>query len=246
MTIAHALQSSTYLIANCLDENQRSSDSSPPLLFEGFGTGKIAIERKSRRFQSIAIMIRWGPCLFARSTLRSFSIAKRGTPSFAFSTAQRTTSSSILSSQHATRGALAVHRPITRTLQRHATTNSSSPSKHTDLGSQQDLAHQKLEAHPEEVSEVSTVHQVFHEKGVEDEKKPEEEEEDEPMLKEVYSDWVRIPKLEILSITFTKLSILHRKSSKKPLRFMKSLAKLSSLDWLGYFLMWQPRFQRYT
>ncbi len=46
------------------------------------------------------------------------------------------------------------------------------------------MEHEKIEPHPDEVSASSSVHQIFHEKGVE------EEEKDEDMLAGVKADFV--------------------------------------------------------
>ena len=62
---------------------------------------------------------------------------------------------------------------------------STTSTESADLKRYNELMQQKLKPHPEKVTVDSTVHQVFPEKGVE------EAEEDEPMLKEVWSDIVR-------------------------------------------------------
>ena len=58
------------------------------------------------------------------------------------------------------------------------------PFDRPDREHEEKLQQQKLEAHPEEVSTTSSVHQVFHEQGVED------QERDEDMLAGVKADFV--------------------------------------------------------
>ena len=81
--------------------------------------------------------------------------------------------------------ALTAYRPISTSLQRYATTTAEPPFEQVDRKHEKAVAKEELELHPEEVSSDSTVHQVFHEKGVPDEEK------EEDMLAGVYSDLVR-------------------------------------------------------
>ncbi|KAL8946217.1 MAG: hypothetical protein Q9183_007934, partial [Haloplaca sp. 2 TL-2023] len=57
------------------------------------------------------------------------------------------------------------------------------PYDHIDEKHEKQLRKKELTPHPEEVSEDSSVHQIFHEKGV-----PDAEKDDEDMLAGVYSD----------------------------------------------------------
>ena len=69
-------------------------------------------------------------------------------------------------------------------LQRYST-HPGNPYDKIDKKHEEAVEQEKIEAHPEEVSAVSSVHQVFEEKGVE------EEEKDEDMLAGVKADFVR-------------------------------------------------------
>ncbi|KAL8948287.1 MAG: hypothetical protein Q9183_007700, partial [Haloplaca sp. 2 TL-2023] len=82
--------------------------------------------------------------------------------------------------------ALTAYRPFTTSLQRYAATDARSPETpydHIDEKREKQLRKKQLTPHPEEVSEDSSVHQIFHEKGV-----PDAEKDDEDMLAGVYSD----------------------------------------------------------
>ena len=74
---------------------------------------------------------------------------------------------------------ITVSKPFSASLQRYASTYDKIDKKHEDR-----VEHEKIQAHPEQVSSTSTVHQVFHEQGIE------EPEKDEDMLAGVWSDWV--------------------------------------------------------
>ncbi|KAL2056800.1 hypothetical protein ABVK25_003195 [Lepraria finkii] len=77
--------------------------------------------------------------------------------------------------------ALALRKPLSTSLQRHAT-KPGTPYDHIDQKHEEAVVREKLEPNPEEVSTTSSVHQVFHEKGVE------EGEKDEDMLAGVKAD----------------------------------------------------------
>ena len=81
--------------------------------------------------------------------------------------------------------ALVSHKPFSTSLQRYAT-QPGSPYDKIDIKHEEEVEHEKLEVHPDEVSESSSVHQVFHEKGVE------EEPREEDMLAGVKSDLVSL------------------------------------------------------
>lgn len=75
--------------------------------------------------------------------------------------------------------AIATYKPFSTSLQRYA-----SPYDHVDKKHEDQVEHEKLEAHPDQVSSTSSVHPIFHEQGVE------EPEKDRDMLADVWSDWV--------------------------------------------------------
>lgn len=82
--------------------------------------------------------------------------------------------------------ALVSYKPFSSTsLQRYAA-HPGGPFDQIDKKHEEAVENEKIEAHPEEVSSSSTVHQVFSEKGVE------EEEEDTDMLAGVKSDLVSL------------------------------------------------------
>lgn len=78
--------------------------------------------------------------------------------------------------------ALTAYKPFTTSLQRFQTGSA------IDIKHEKEVGKQPLEAHPEEVSTVSSVHQMFEEKGVE-----QVEDKGEDMLAGVKGDLVRIP-----------------------------------------------------
>lgn len=77
--------------------------------------------------------------------------------------------------------ALVLRKPLSTSLQRYA-----GPYDHPDYEREKELGQRKLMPNPEEVSPSSSVHQVFHEKGVEDQEK------DEDMLAGVKADIVSL------------------------------------------------------
>lgn len=79
--------------------------------------------------------------------------------------------------------ALVPHKPFSTSLQRYSV-HPGNPFDKIDKKHEEAVEQEKLEVHPDEVSESSSVHQIFHEKGVED------EQPDEDMLAGVYSDIV--------------------------------------------------------
>ena len=76
--------------------------------------------------------------------------------------------------------ALTPHKPLSTSLQRYA----ASPFDKIDQKHEEAVENEHLQPHPEQVSATSSVHEVFHEKGVE------EEEKDEDMLAGVKADLV--------------------------------------------------------
>lgn len=79
--------------------------------------------------------------------------------------------------------ALVPHKPFGTSLQRYSV-HPGNPFDKIDKKHEEAVEREELEVHPEEVSESSSVHQVFHEKGVKD------DEVDEDMLAEIKSDFV--------------------------------------------------------
>ncbi|KAL9100887.1 MAG: hypothetical protein Q9163_003798 [Psora crenata] len=66
--------------------------------------------------------------------------------------------------------ALAIRKPLSISLQRYQST-SSSPYDQIDKKHEEAVKHDKIEVHPDLVSSTSSVHQVFHEQGVDDPEK---------------------------------------------------------------------------
>ena len=81
--------------------------------------------------------------------------------------------------------ALVPHKPFSTSLQRYAT-HPGNPYDKIDTKHEEEVEHEKLEEHPEEVTESSSVHQVFHEKGAE------QEQPEEDMLAGLKSDLVSL------------------------------------------------------
>ena len=134
-------------------------------------------------------MLRSGPARsLSRSTLRLVSSSgSRTTTRFACQDAQAKSTAHFVSSRQPRRLSLTVHKPFGTALQRYATTTSGDPYDHIDKKHEADVAKSELVPHPEEVSTTSSVHQIFHEKGVE------ETEKDDDMLAGVWQDLVRSP-----------------------------------------------------
>ena len=117
---------------------------------------------------------------------------------------------------------LILYKPFSVSLQRYAT-QPGSPFDKIDSKHEEVVEHEKLEPHPEEVSTTSSVHEVFHEKGVE------EGEKEEDMLAGVKADLVGF-RLDDATGCFVD-SLPCRKLSKRLLHSTRSRAKPSSLEW---------------
>jgi hypothetical protein len=151
---------------------------------------------------SIGIMLRSGPARsLSRSTLRLVtSSGGRTTISFACRDARSKSAVYLVSSRQPGDLSLTVHKPFSTALQRYATT-SGTPFDHTDQKHEKAVAKTEIEPHPEEVSTVSSVHQVFQEKGVE------EPEKDEDMLAGVWEDLVSNPPISSFQKTARALIV---------------------------------------
>ena len=151
-------------------------------------------------------MLRSGPaCSLARASLR-FPTPRHASHLAKYS--PRPVTPRIQNLKRSQNLALVTYRPLTTSLQRHAAAIS---DKEAQI--EKEVQKEELVPHPEEVTSTSTVHQVFHEKGVQ------EEEEDIDMLAGVKSDLVR-------PIWFGKpiesnnqqlTTVLSRELSRKPL-----------------------------
>lgn len=119
---------------------------------------------------------------------------------------------------------LTAYRPLSTSVQRHASTfTPEHPYDHIDKKHEEDIGKKHLKPHPEEVSVDSSVHQVFHEKGVPD------AEQDEDMLAGVYSDLVGYIRSQSSSIDQSQLTkSAFREPSETHSSSMKCLGKLSS------------------
>lgn len=132
-------------------------------------------------------MLRSGPAgSLPRSIFRSITSKSRSTSNLAISKARLTSIKHIPSFQRPVNQALITHKPLSISLQKYAYSETKNPYEHIDRKGEAVVGKERLEQHPEDVSEVSSVHQVFHEKG----EKIEEEEEDVDMLAGIKSDWV--------------------------------------------------------
>lgn len=62
---------------------------------------------------------------------------------------------------------------------------------HIDIKHEKEVAKTPLERHPDEVSTTSSVHEIFHEQGVDEEAQRAQREDDGDMLAGVKNDLVR-------------------------------------------------------
>ena len=147
-------------------------------------------ELDPRRLNIVGTMLRSGGATsLSRASLRCVSsTSARTTSSLAHASAFRKQASRFIGAQNRALLALVPHKPFGTSLQRYAT-HPGNPFDKIDKKHEEVVEHEKIEPHPEEVSATSTVHQVFSEKGVE------EEEKDEDMLAGVKADFVSFPRL---------------------------------------------------
>lgn len=125
-----------------------------------------------------------GAASLSRASLRYVSsTTARSTSNLAHASNLRQKAPRFIGAQSRAPLALVPHKPFTTSLQRYAT-HPGNPFDKIDKKHEEALEHEKIEPHPQEVSTMSTVHQVFHEKGVE------EPEKDEDMLAGVKADLV--------------------------------------------------------
>ncbi|KAL9029301.1 MAG: hypothetical protein Q9196_002441 [Gyalolechia fulgens] len=128
-------------------------------------------------------MLRSGPATsLARSAYRlTTSRGSRNASNLSFPTSKHPISR-FKGLNRSTSLALTAYQPLSTSLQRSATTTSEAPFDHIDKKHEEEVAKRVLKQHPDEVSTTSSVHQIFHEKGVPDEEK------DIDMLAGVYGD----------------------------------------------------------
>lgn len=119
--------------------------------------------------------------------------------------------------------AVTIRKPLSTSLQCYAT-QPGTPFDHIDKKHEKAVAQEELEPRPEQVSTTSSVHQVFHEKGVE------EPEKDEDMLAGVKEDLVGTA--TNVTVAAVRLMAQHRKPSRQHSPSMRSLGK----PWLS---VWQ-------
>ena len=131
---------------------------------------------------TIDTMLRSGyPTSIARSSFRSLTkLPIRSTANLAHRNGSKLRTLNFPEPKTPVTLALATSKPFGTSLLRCAQTIDKIDKKHEDQ-----LEHEKIVPHPAEVSTISSVHQVFHEKGVDD------PEQDVDMLAGIKSDWVR-------------------------------------------------------
>ena len=125
-----------------------------------------------------------GAASLSRAALRYISsTSARTTSNLAYASHLQQQTPRLTGAQNRAALALVPHKPFSTSLQRYST-HPGNPYDKINTKHEEVVEHEKIEAHPEEVSAVSSVHQVFQEKGVE------EEEQDEDMLAGVKADFV--------------------------------------------------------
>ena len=129
--------------------------------------------------------------------------------------------------------ALTTYKRFTTSLQRYQTSDS------IDIKHEKEVANKPLEQHPDQVSSVSSVHQVFHEQGAK------EEDKGEDMLAGIKGDWVSAYlRLSGPMEEFPDPGDGDRKSSRQLLHLTRFRKKRSTLVSLASYLIWLHRSQR--
>lgn len=135
----------------------------------------------------IGIMLRSGsPGFFARSSVRFLSPSNRYTSSLALGATHRASELYALRLYQPRSLALDFQNPLYRPFTRYASTQPGNSIGHANKAEEKAIGKEHLQAHPAEVTTVSTAHPVF-----EETKREEPEEEDIDMLAGVKSDFVR-------------------------------------------------------
>lgn len=153
----------------------------------------------------IGIMLRPGPAgILARSSLRFISSSNRPTSSLALITTHRASKSHALRFYQPRSIALALPKSLYTPLHRYASTQPGDSIGQLSKAEEKAIGKERLQAHPAEVTAVSTAHPVF-----EEAKSQEPEEEDIDMFAGVKSDFVR----RWISILSLKTLLIHWSSS---------------------------------
>lgn len=127
-----------------------------------------------------------GAASLGQASLRYvLATSARTTSNLARASTRRQRAAHIIGAPNRAPIALVPYKPFSTSLQRYAA-HPGGPFDQIDKKHEEAVEHEKIKAHPEEVSSSSTLHQVFSEKGVE------EEEEDTDMLAGVKSDLVSL------------------------------------------------------
>ena len=125
-----------------------------------------------------------GAASLSRASLRYVSTTSaRTTLNLAYASSLQKRASRLISAHKRAPIALVPYKPFSTSLQRYST-HPGNPLDKIDKKHEEAVEKEELEVHPEEVSKTSSVHQVFHEKGVQ------EHQADEDMLAGVWSDLV--------------------------------------------------------
>lgn len=143
--------------------------------------------RSPQLTDSIDIMLRSGsPAFLARSSLRFLCPSNRYTSSLALGATHRASNLYTLRLYQPRSLALAFQTSFHTPFTRYASTQPGNSIGHANKAEEKAIGKEHLQAHPADVTAVSTAHSVF------EEVKPEEpEEEDVDMLAGVKSDFVR-------------------------------------------------------
>lgn len=137
----------------------------------------------------MSMMLRSGPTgSLTRSVFHTIASKNRSTSNLALARARLASIKHIPSFRRPVNQALVTHKALSVSLQKYHYSETKNPYEHIDRKEEAVVGKERLEEHPESVSEVSSVHQIFHEKG--EKAKAEDEEEDVEFLAGLKSDWV--------------------------------------------------------